>query len=320
MSPETIHSTAQTVKGPWLLARDALVELDAIFDDLLRRELSVLEHRRSELLESERRRLQVVVTGSDAETRIKTHAESVVEERLQRPQRTVVVGLATRQIVGATLEEVEASPDLIVEAPKNIRFDLTVDPRWRSSTAASVSIDDDNLAIKVEREPGIADPHAAFAALNRWAVKHRPSWALSAWLSYGPPLGWATLFPVILLLLAWLAIPNSGSAQLKERGRQIVRQGLNESNRDEAVAILLALATDYADELPHQPRDWRLFGFLVVALVVVGVALTAPRNIVGLGAGERNLRRSRFYVRLVLFFVPGSLILPFALNKLAAWL
>ncbi len=118
-----------------------------------------------------------------------------------------------------------------------------------------------------------------------------------AWVAFGLMFG---LFPRT----------ERARSVYKERARQLLEKGISQQNLSDAVAVLLAIESEYpAPNVPLKsgPDYWRIYFSGASLLLLLSVC---PRICIGMWAGKTSLVWWRIWINLIWVTIPGSLLWP----------
>ena len=191
------------------------------------------------------------------------------------------------------------------------RLLMSVDESHTPSALLSV----DSAGLRIEVSEPDEEGQQFFSAIHQWALIHEATWPVRLWCKAGPMLG--TVLGVVSFAFLLLSFGTDSEVAFKAEGRQILSEGIGDANRDRALAILLALASNY----PHQQGSGvntivlKIAGVLAVLGLLIGFP---PTFVLGVGIGQRRLTRWRRWIALVSVGVPTTIILPILLDYVMA--
>jgi hypothetical protein len=308
----TIHSTEKEFRGPWLLDREALVELDALFDTYFERWLESFKAWRSAAIQAELRQLEATFQRVGADE-LQKRAEERVDGRrdLHRPAKTAILYFGDdKKVVANSIREIDDDPEVLSQLATGLTVQVNQGSSYTPEATVKVTKE---WGVKISVSPSSTDDsRAVFSGLHRWATSHTASPVYQYWLKLHPFQ--IIVLPGLVVFSLLFAVPSS-DGMFKVRGRALAAQGVSAANRDEALTILLALQSGAEDPAPKWNKT-ALAGYVAFALVTVILAFP-PTLVIGIGAGEKRLRAWRSWLRFLFFFIPGAILLPFLLNILA---
>lgn len=312
--------TETSVRPPLLIDASQLEALDQIVDRHIQRLTESADERIDKLTDQkttfylERGFYEEV----DVEARRPDWRKDIAtEEHLQR--RAVTLYLSHGRDIQAERFSEAISQPVAHEVPLgfalnysfgSIKVRVRLVSGWDNSLQIEVSPNDDEVAQQL------------FGALSNWAADiEAPRWQ-QTWRAY------RGLFGFILwmwLLIGLVAIPfsnwgNAGQDQNKAEARKLLSQGVTPSNEQHAIALLLAIESDYDQGVKAPSLGAKYWSyFWLGALILIGACI-CPTVSIGAWKGKRQLSRWRAWVKAVSVTVPlllaGSLVLPWILHFL----
>lgn len=136
-------------------------------------------------------------------------------------------------------------------------------------------------------------------------------------------VGTFVTFLGLLALFVMLAnLQNSQKNAYIDQAHQILGQGINPTNLDRAIELLLAIESDYAPEssIVVGKLGIRFWVYLLLWILLITSISITPRVVLGIWDGKRALERWRAWLRFCSVSVPGyvlvSVFLPWILRLL----
>jgi len=177
--------------------------------------------------------------------------------------------------------------------------------------------------ISIEVEPNHVEvAQELFGALSNWANDiEAPKWQ-QRWLQF-KELAIALL--LFALIIGFVLVPlfnwgNAGKSASILEARKLLASGINSSNEQRAITLLLAIASDYDPGLPAPSLGLRYWSYLLVSCVIFLIASSCPSVSIGLWKGRRQLRASRAWIRTVTVAMPTILASTLLVPWLLHWL
>jgi len=162
-----------------------------------------------------------------------------------------------------------------------------------------------------------------FGTLVNWANDVEPPRWQQKWFSWS---GGAAFLLVLLLAFGVVLIPlaswGTGATQTtKEEARKLLAQGINASNQQRALELLLALQADYSPPgTPKHGLGIRYWSYVLLGGSFLLVASISPSQALGFWKGRVQLQRWRWWISSVSVTLPTIaitfLILPWLLYLL----
>ena len=160
--------------------------------------------------------------------------------------------------------------------------------------------------------------------IYKWANKFKPSKLLQLWCTIGSTLGISCICITLFLVLALFEnTVTSYNDILVNQAKEIINTGINTTNRDTALELLLKLNSEYTPDVfeaelkPLNPLTLRLtalFFFLSLILFV------KPMTIFGIGKSQRKLDFYKKYIKVVSFTIPVALVIMPFWDTVTNWL
>ncbi len=159
-----------------------------------------------------------------------------------------------------------------------------------------------------------------FAVLKDWAEDVGPPFWQS-WLLKVRPLARLILAVMLLVGAVTFFSPTTDYKQLyKEEAHKILKQGVNQSNQQRAIELMLALQTDYSPPVQEQRRFGAVSPRFVIIAVLSAIVATTPRICLGFWRGKRRLRLWKNWMNLVYVTIPGLIVTGYFLPQLSNFL
>jgi hypothetical protein len=279
-----------TIRGVFLIGKEELNRLD----EVIAKASSEIHQFVKEELQKELDKRTKDMEGSPT-TVIERMREFVAAEYRYTLRPTVVTlkrqDLST--IEAGSCQELLLNPDVHSVDPYEIEVD-----GGAAMVRFGVSMFDSNNCITVSVVPKESPLTNRIAGmLDDWAEStdkyshfyhftSGPTSALITSLLGALVVAWCVFFPI--LGVVW---DNGGYSALKVRARELNKQGIEDSNIREAVAVLMRLEADDYRGIAFQ--GVRLAYLLAGVVIVCGIVLQywAPRSIVGVGKAAARLRK-----------------------------
>lgn len=294
--PEALISTRFKARGPWLIDSTQLQQLEVVVDPFARKRPSQAaapsDAARSEDCD---RSLTILLSGG-RELPVESFKQAFIHPT---SQHEIPAGFNYRIRLGNIQAVVRISPDTAKEQ-------------------AGSKTDDEELEIRVTPRSSRVSQEL-FVALKDWVEDVEPS-AYQRWLLIVRPL--ARLFLFFMLLVGGFAFfsPATDSKQLyKEEGHKILKDGVNQSNQQRAIEILLALQTDYNPPVKRQEKFGAVSPTFVVAVFILAVLAVTPRISLGFWKGKSKLRLHRWWMKAVPGAIPGLIVARYVLPQILSF-
>jgi hypothetical protein len=155
-----------------------------------------------------------------------------------------------------------------------------------------------------------------FVDLRRWANSvSAPSWTRYwAEADQAKAQWWLGIIIILIVASPWLFATNPAKLDLQQQARMLVDNGINSSNLNDAVALLLRLQLEYYPGSTNTPSvfvpTW-VIGLTAVVVLGMVVLSIRPKFEIGLGKGIKNIDRWRWWIKFVGYAIPGFVVTSF---------
>jgi hypothetical protein len=288
---ELIYPTSLTWEGPWLLGSEKLNLLDEILDEFWPQ----LKERGGDPFkrEVESRVAELLAQGREA---TREEVEKEISWRRPKYSKTLTLYLETgKSLEVDSFKEALLHPQVQTELADGFRAaiesgELKAEVRLGLWMSIEVSPAKDALAV------------ALFGALSNWAASSTPSKWLRRWRGLSG-IQWMAYFFLVVILLGVVA-ENPGKKSAQAEAVKLIQDGVSSSNQPKALETLLKLAVSPDAVNPHIPAWLYFLAFGGLALCVL-LSFRPPAVILGIGAGEKRLRRWKTWLKVVFVVVPA---------------
>lgn len=274
-----IYTNEFQANGPWLVDREELLELDRRIGEVMNR----------------------LQNKAAAETLLAVQPD----DRPQRApafRREVTLKLSgNHELKAASFADAEGHPELLQRTA--IGFNLVAQTE-RSKIEIELERSDPFHEFRVSATP--ADDEGAnelFTAVIGWAARVGPPFWLRHWNMFV-----AMFAPVVYFVVAGMLVRASATDSpnpYREQAVALLRTGINQNNQAKAIEVLLALESGGATQQVVTPKISTRMSVVLIAGALAALMLTIfPRTTVGIGRGERVVKRWRAWTRFVVVLVP----------------
>jgi hypothetical protein len=294
--PEPLLSTRFKAPGPWLLDSAQLQRLEAVVDEFVQE--------------------QSIQAAALADT-------GMVAPRLEACSRYLTILLHGSELPAGSFKQAfwhtTSQNEVAVGFIYNFRFgDAQALVRVSADTNKEQQGSKDEaevLEIRVVPQSSRIS-QGLFVALKAWAEEVGPSayqrWLLSA-------RGFARFFLAMMLIFGGLAFfsPTTDFKQFyKEEAHKILKEGVNQSNQQRAIELLLALQTDYSPPGLKRQQFGTVNPTFVVIAVTLAILAVTPRICLGFWKGKRRLQLYRWWMKAVPGTIPALIFARYVLPQL----
>jgi hypothetical protein len=304
---ELVYRTTTRLTGPWLLDSTSLERLDKIID-----ELSPRLEEAQEAIFRERVQKEVNERLEARPNDDRSEVEAKVEKSLRqlsyyiskkRELSLTLKGDKTLRL--ATFKEAERHPE--VQNGQITDFSMLL--KCGEIKCELTTWSDDQLSLDVS--PAEAETsREIYTAIRGWAKSVEPSAPLHYWAKLSG-LQWILYFVILWLMAIYL---STGTSRWKGEARSLLDHGINSpTDQAKATELLLKIAAEYSDpsERSTTPPWFKLF-LIAGAIICVMATFQPPKILVGLGVGEKKLKRWRWWIKFAFVSVPIFLLTTLA--------
>ena len=294
---EMFYPTRYRTKGPWLIDSTQLLALDDAIDGYRARPLAagVSSKEQSPAEADSDARLITFLLRHDKQLKTSSFREALVNP-----------GAATDIALGLKYEvKLRGTTALLTLERKTDKTTL-----FGSSSDEQMQLD---LAVE---PPTSALSQEMFVVMKEWADDvQRPFWHRVIfklkWLAALVLIIWGFVFVAGVF---FPSAPNS-KERYKAEARKLLAEGINSTNQQKAVELLLAIQTDYsppvsATELkPERSPKWIVENSIGL-LWLLAIAMF-PEFCLGIWKGKQRLRLWRFWLPIVFVTVPTMFVVRY---------
>lgn len=314
MSTRLLHPTNTTLNGVWLLDHDALealdAELDAVCDRLnetrkatiqkaIRRARDHINKQQFYDDHPEERKKAIADRKKDIETSYKYSKNTCKAVLNCASKRRVELDRFARGFASAETRDLR--PESI-----DVRIEI-------GEVDASLNLDGDRMSIHVHPDKA-EDSSWVFARLEAWALRHKADRTLTLWNSASPLFG-SIGFGFGLAMLVYtvahmLSPPAINKSELRNTARELLADGLDESEHTEAIETLLSFTTEVPVSPDSSSPKWPVASISIFALcaALFAVGVCHPTTQIGVGKGSHALRRHKRWLRFVTYGLPAFIV------------
>ena len=145
-----------------------------------------------------------------------------------------------------------------------------------------------------------------------WIEENKPKKASQLWLKYG------SLIFMFSLILVWFTLYLASQPQevssldvYQEEITSLIEEGVNESNSNRVLELLLLLNINHVpEEYDIKPiYNYGLLRIAVLGIIIVLLSIYPPKTTIGVGRDKKKIFYYRWYIRIVLISVPTLFII-----------
>lgn len=306
------------IKGPWLICQEDLEKLDVV---LLNIDALIKKSWESQI------QIEVYSENSNA---TKEELENLINERKDRSYGNVhekkcefitkdehklldvgIMGLL-RDNTLKTLSPREFHANIVHGAYYQNKFDLRISDLYRGDLRYEIECFDSSIRDEVQYE------------IDKWIDKLKPNRVLQFWSNYSDLFVWFLLFPLIFLGVFGVSTSfSSYSDVLKTEASEIINHGIDSTNRDAAIVLLLKSESGYIPKdfiRIKKPMNPVFLKLLILGIVIYIFSFFPPKTTIGVGKMKQRLVFYKFWIKLVTVTLPTILILAPFWKTITNWL
>ncbi len=294
---KTIYPTTSEYPGIWLLPIDALTELDEIIDSMWN-DLEIVE---KAYVDSE---IEDYLKKYNVDN--KASVRNKIEERIRdQRKRHIVVHFkdSNKRISASSFSEVKDHPDLLSLIPIGFEMELA-----RGNVSVDFSLQrtlDFRLSVSPQSSEEVI---RFFGKIDSWARKNSPNKFFRTWKEIR---GFHWFFwAIFIILLSSATVSKNTLSPEKVRAYELLKDGIQVGELNEAVGILLAREVDYTPtSTPINLPPWYKISFFASLLLSIILSFFPSGHRIGLGKGESLVNAWSTWLRLVFLTAPLFLLL-----------
>jgi len=303
-----------SIKGPWILESSQLEELGEALNEINDKIDEAYEIELDRQIEEE---LPSLAKWNEKIT--KDEARIEVEKRYpfrKRERETTLTSKDGKRIKDSSVINILKDKNVIDFKPSSLQveiekgpisFKLEVSSKFDGELQTRMSIRDDKYSNEINY------------ILNKWIRKNKPNSIVQFWSStyqyFVFPLFFMLLFVPLMLVKSG---KNNYQDKLKVEGIEILKNEIDDSNRNKAIELILKLETDYVpvDYSNKGNMDstiykiW-LYGFICLVLLAI-----RPKTVIGIGKKSRLAWFYKKWIYIVTVFIPLTILLPIIKAKI----
>jgi hypothetical protein len=327
-----LHRTEIEEKGPWLISRERLEQLDKLADEEWKRlsaqyddfiNTEVKEELKRSIERHKTYTPEIPIEASEKKKLERSIREKLEDRHSYKKERTLTIHLrGNRRVAVESFAQAFQQVELLDEIPEGFtlhlraldtRCTLTV-PRWGSTLELSSSPDDDQSA------------KTLFTTFRKWVDEVKSPFWQQLWLGI-KSLSFQWLIYVLLIMgcvfyfdkMAPDSFADSRVARQK-KAEEILRAGISQTNHYAALELILSYESGAIPSTrTRNAPSW--FWWLLIGGAGFCVALSfMPTVQLGIGKGEGLIKRWKLWIQMVGIAFPTWIVGTFIWPKLQAWL
>lgn len=301
------------INGPWILEESQLEELDEVLRNI---DEKLNESYEIELEREIEKELPDLLKWNEKVTR--EQARDVVENRYPFKIKEKYAMLLSKD--GKRLTDVSL---LGLLKDKNIRdfnpYELQVGIK-KGPISFILEITtryDGELQTRLISEDSVANDINHL--LNKWIRKNRPIATIQFWSLIFPfalfPLFFLLLFSSVFFLKSEKVNYNE---ELKKEGKALLINGIDDSELNRTLEIILKLETDYtpANYTKEPILNSTIIKIWIYGTICIVLLSISPKTTIGVGKKKRSALFYKKWIYIVTIFIPLTIILPIIKAKI----
>lgn len=314
-----VHNTSFEMKGPWLLDREQLIELDRIIEQ----HWGSLLHYREQKIEEE---INSELDSRNKDVRYPSTADrQKIRERIE--SNTYLFGMTRiltifntdgTQIQAPDFASVIQNPDVENRIVKGFRLSLKC-----ANIECNLILRSYNPDITLDISPGTVDEaRALFIAIKGWLNRVKaPLWQR---IAVGSFYGWWWSIFIIILISSFGIFTKDISPEWQQikHAHDLLKNSIDNNDIRDSVATTLAIVSEY-----EKPNRHTVFSFpnwyvcLLIAILFLCLILTfLPKIVIGIGKGERSIIRWRRWLHFISYTIPIVVLSSFVWPRITDWI
>jgi hypothetical protein len=311
---QIIIPTDKKIKGPWLLDKTSLEELNEsllLVEEKLIESFNLLVDKTAESKLKEDQKWDKEIDFEKAKQKVK---DSYSFEKSNK--YVLVITQQGKKIKDENLSSLLKSSQIDEFNPTELRiriekgpceFTLEVSTRFDGELVTRIKSEDDSTFNDINYE------------ISKWIDKHKPSIVMQKWSSWFPfaafPLFMMLVFTTPFFLKDKAEIYNT---ELTKESAHLLKDGLTEVETTKAIEIILQRESGYIPENFNPDTTinntvGHIWLFTAIGLIIL---LVRPRTVIGLGKNKWKVSFYRKWTYFVLVFIPSSIAIPVIRSRL----
>jgi len=302
------------IKGPWILSENDLEELDDVLmeiDRLINKSYHIEIEKEIEKKFPELKKWDEKITREEAKEKIKNSYPFSNSEKY-----AILIAKDGKKLVDSSLIGILKDKSINDFSPSILHFEirkgpisyrLVISSIYNGELESKISIIDDNFANEINYK------------LNKWVRKNRPNIVLQFWNSTLPYIVILLFLLITLISMFFITTTKDNyKNELKLKSKELLRAGIDSTNINDAVELILKLKSDYVPEgyLNESTLNAKVLNVWIYSSICLLLLAIYPKTIIGVG---RKKRLSWFYqkwIYIVTVFIPLTILLPILMEKL----
>lgn len=306
------------IKGPWLLniedfekLNDIIENIGRLLQDSVEEEMKqeVLSEDKFKNLSSEEVENEIINRKGRYSYKSRVDQITVVSDDGTTLKDTRVNNLLKSGALH-NLKPVEFSVDLFQGIDNS--FALRISHKYDGELSYNIKCFDSEISDDIKYQ------------IDRWVEERKPRKVLQLWSHYGGFINYC-LFVAFLMLAAY-AVSESYTTYddvLVQESHTLLNKGINSSNRDKAIELLLKAESGYVPEsfTPSEIQtDSDYPKFLFISGFFLLISIIRPHTTIGLGKKKESYTFYMIWTKLVIVTIPLAVIVAPFWQAITDWL
>jgi hypothetical protein len=305
---QIIIPTDKKIKGPWLLDKNSLDELNetlVIIEEKLFESFNILVDKTAESKLEEYQRWDEEIDIERAKQKVKESYSFEKSDKyvlvITQQGKKIKEDNLSSLLKGSQIDEFNPT-ELRVHIEKGpCEFTLEVSTRYDGELETRIKSMDDSIFNDINYE------------ISKWIDKHKPNLVMQKWSSWFP----FAAFPIFMMLIFTTPFFLKDKAdiyktELAKESNLLLKDGLTEAETTKAIEIILQRESGYIPEtfnpdITINKTVGNIWLYTGVALIIL---LIRPRTVIGLGKNKWKVGFYRKWTYFVLVFIPLSIAFP----------
>lgn len=309
-----LYSPSKKIKGPWLLDKNALEELNEIVEFAN----VELEKIRNEKINADALK-DFEDKKYDSFEKAKAYALKYSYDIIRK--NIILISNDESRLNDNSIKELLVDPKLKNFKPKELSIDIEYGKLNKFSFNVKQRFDGELEYEVISTKSEIEDE--INYRIENWIDKYKPLLIQTMWLSFATYLA---IFGCIIFFISALNIfstykPNSVQVY-KNQIENLIETGINIENQFQALDLILKINSDY---VPLDIKEETLISepakrVSIISLAFCLIGIFNPKTIIGVGKHKQTLKLYRRYMKFIVFVIPALFIYPYVVEIIKNWL
>lgn len=148
--------------------------------------------------------------------------------------------------------------------------------------------------------------------LDKWIDKFKPKKIVQYWLSFTPLIWIIGLITILVLFFSLYDTSTDYDTQINRQAFKLIETGIDSSNVNEAVSILLKKQIKYS---PENFKTIETFNYdslknLIRVILIFTCLVLCPVSVIGVGKRIWKVSFYKFSLKIIIGLIPTAILLP----------